>query len=182
MEAYIQIKNEKKLVNFSNNETKSDFLTQNELFQVRFDISNKLTKTVRMRSRADWGFRKDSDNRFAGFVLLQDISYKPKDFPVSGTARFAIFNTDGFAIPFYHYENDLLNNFSIPAYFGKGMRTYLNLRWRVNRGLVLEGRYAYTWKRERTIIDQIIQDILEQVEEVGLNNRSEIKFQAKWTF
>ena len=184
MEAYIQIKNEKKQVNAPNNETKVDYLAQNQLFQIRFDISNKLTKTVRMRSRADWGFRKDSENRYTGYVLLQDISYKPADFPVSGTARFALFNTDGFPIAFYHYENDLLNNFAIPAYFGKGMRTYLNLRWRVRKGLMLEGRYAYTFRRNETVLDLIIQDIIENIQQEGINsnNRSEIKFQAKWTF
>ena len=185
MEAYIQIKNEKKQFNAPDNETKTDYLSENHLFQIRFDISNKLTKTVRMRSRADWGFRDDSQSRLTGYVLLQDVSYKPKNFPVSGTARFAIFNTDGFPIAFYHYESDLLNNFAIPAYYGKGMRTYLNLRWRVRKGLMLEGRYAYTFRREQTIVDLIVQDILEQYENrfgFNLNNRSEVKFQFKWTF
>ncbi len=187
MEAYIQIKNEKKQFNLPNNETKSDFLVENHLFQIRFDISNKLTKTVRMRSRADWGFRNDGNTRHTGYVLLQDVSYKPVDFPVSGTARFAIYKTDGFAIPFYHYENDLLNNFSIPAYFGQGMRTYLNLRWRVRRGLMLEARYAQTFKRSSNIFDLVVEDIINTVNNAqnfgfDTTNRSEVKFQFKWTF
>ena len=152
------------------------------MFQIRFDVRNKLSKTVTLRSRADWGFRDTGEEKSTGFVLLQDVSYKPRGFPVSGTARFAVFNTDGFAIPFYHYENDLLNNFSIPAYFGEGIRTYLNLRWRVRRGLVLEGRYAYTFKRDLSVLDLIIQDIFESIEEVDLNTRTEIKFQLKWSF
>ena len=55
------------------------------------------------------------------------------------------------------------------------MRAYLNLRWRVRKGLMVEGRYAYTFKSEQTLVGYIIDDYFE-------NNRSEIKFQAKWTF
>ncbi len=182
MEAYIQVKNEIKQVNAPSNQTKIDYLVDNQLFQIRFDISNKLTKRVRMRSRADWGFRKDGANTYKGYVLLQDISYKPADFPVSGTARIAIFKTDGFPIAFYHYENDLLNSFSIPAYFGNGMRSYLNLRWRVRKGLVLEGRYAYTFKRDLTALDNFIQNVIEQFDDFDVSTRSDMKFQVKWTF
>lgn len=175
LDAYIQIKNERKQVNVPNNETKVDYLERDNLFQIRFDISNKLSKTVRLRSRADWGFYEDSSGKYTGYVLLQDVSWKPKDYPFSTTARFAIFNTDGFAIPFYHYENDLINNFSIPAYFDKGMRTYINFRFTGIRDLSLEARYAYTFKTETTLLGYILEDFFE-------NNRSELKFQLKYKF
>jgi hypothetical protein len=79
------------------------------------------------------------------------VLYKPRRFPLSFTTRFSLFDTDGFQSRFYSFENNLLYTFSIPAYYNRGTRFYLNLRYKGIRNLTLEGRIAQTfWKNQGT--------------------------------
>ena len=123
------------------------------LFQTRFHVSNQISKSLELRNRIDWGFFEDEvGGRKKGFMVLQDVIFRPIDFPLSFTARYAIYDTDGYQIRFYHYENNLIYTFSIPAYYGKGTRFYLNLRYRPNPSLTLEARYAQTyWANSNSI-------------------------------
>ena len=77
-------------------------------------------------------------------MILQDIICKPIGSPFSFTGRLALFQTDDYDSRIYAYENDLVYNFSIPPYFGQGMRTYLNLRYTGIRNLSIEARIANT--------------------------------------
>lgn len=76
-----------------------------------------------------------------GVLLSQDLIVKPLGFPLSGTARMALFDA---GTRIYAFENDLLGQFSIPSFSGKGMRFYLNLRYKPWRWLTIEGRFAWT--------------------------------------
>jgi len=53
-----------------------------------------------------------------------------------------LFRTDGFNPRIYAYENDMLYSFSIPAYFNKGSRMYLNVEYSLSRSIDLWFRYA----------------------------------------
>jgi hypothetical protein len=42
----------------------------------------------------------------------------------------------------YAYENDVLYYFAIPAYSGRGTRTYLTARYKIRRGIDIWLRYG----------------------------------------
>lgn len=138
--------------NFRNNETVLDFLTQTQLTQARFHISNQVTKTLELRTRFDIGsFDDGAGTESQGMSIYQDILYKPIGSPLSFSTRFALFDTDGYAVRFYSFESNLLYNFSIPAYYNRGSRFYLNVRYRPTRALTLEGRISQTyWANQKT--------------------------------
>ena len=46
----------------------------------------------------------------------------------------------------FAYENDIFSAYSVPSFSGRGTRWYLNLNWRVARGLRMEARYEETHK------------------------------------
>jgi len=176
MEAYIQLRSETKTVNNTSTDDKIDPLTEFQIFRMRFHIANKVSKTIELRSRAYWGFAQRGDApRQKGFAAYQDVIFKPMGFPISLTTRFAIFNTDGYAIRFYAFENNLLYTFSIPAYYNKGTRYYLNLRYRGIRNMTIEMRYARTyWANQETFGSGL--------EEINGQNRSELSAQIKVKF
>ncbi len=64
-------------------------------------------------------------------MIFQDIQYSPRSFPLNLSARIAWFNTESYSSRIYAYENDLLYTFSVPA-FGKGLRNYLNLKYKIS--------------------------------------------------
>ena len=146
LETYIELRDETKEENQFDENSLSNRLVENRRFQFRFHFARQITKGIRLRSRLDVGFfKRGEEARLNGISLYQDILFTPKSFPLHCTARFALFDTDDFAIRFYNYENGLLYAFSIPAYYNRGRRFYLNLRYRGIRNLTLEARYARTF-------------------------------------
>ncbi len=173
---YLEIREERKFINAPENETKFNFIIPTTLLQTRLHISNQLTNALELRSRVDFGyFENEVEGRQKGFLILQDIIFKPIDFPLHFTTRYAIFDTHSYDIRFYHYENNLLYNFSIPPYYNKGTRFYLNLRYRGIRNVVLECRYAQTYWKNRDNFGSG----LEQIEGPA---RSEVAAQIKYQF
>lgn len=151
LDAFVQVRYEAKEVNTPLNTTPTDFISSTELFQTRFQLSKKMNESLELRTALDYGFtRNKASNIFGqGVVFLQDVIYKPKDTDWSFSTRYAIFDTDGYAIRFYYFERALTNIFSIPAYYDQGTRFYLNTQYKGIRNLTLEMRYEQTQWRNR---------------------------------
>ena len=173
---YAEIRNEIKDRNAPDNETKIDFLVPTQLFQARLYLGQKVNKELELRSRLHVGFWDNGvDDIFTGYLLHQDIIYKPVGIPWQMSARLAVFNTDDYGIRFYAYENNLLNSFSIPPYYNKGTRYYLNLRYKGIRNLTLEARIAQTYWSNEDVFGS-------GLEEIQGNTRTEVAAQIKYKF
>ena len=124
------------------------FLAKITRRQLRWNLSYNISKAFTWRSRVDIGDLIIGPVVSKGVVVYQDFIYKPKIslFPFHLSARIALFDTDNYAIRFYSYENNLLNSFSIPPYYGKGLRYYFNARYKGIRNLILEARWAQTYR------------------------------------
>jgi hypothetical protein len=153
MRAFVELRQENKEKNAFNNETPYNFLAPTRLLQLRTYFSNQVSKTLELRTRADWGYWNDRANpQEFGFVVLQDVIFQPIGSPLSFSSRLALFDTDSYNVRFYYYENDLLNTFAIPPYYNRGSRFYLNLRYRPVSALTLEARFAQTfWSNQSSI-------------------------------
>lgn len=173
---YIEVRDEIKDRNVQNFETKTNSVIPNRLFQTRIHLSKKVSKALELRSRIDFGFADNDINSYRkGIVLYQDILYRPIGFPLSFTTRFAIYDTDGFAVRYYSYENGLLNFFSVPPYYNKGTRFYINLRYKGIRNMTIEARYAQTyWQDQETVGSSL--------EETDRPTRTQVSAQIKYKF
>lgn len=176
LEAYLELRNETKQRNATDNETRTNFLVNNQRFQLRLHFAQTISKSLRLRNRVDFGFAQDgTEERQLGFMAYQDILWKSVEYPISITSRLAIFDTDGFDVRFFHFENNLIYNFSIPAYYNRGTRFYINLRYTGIRNLSLEARLARThWSNQESFSSGL--------NEVAGQNRTELKGQMKFTF
>ncbi len=123
-------------------------LLENRRDRFRLHLINKINRAVELRSRVEWTtFQVEKLARTNGFIMYQEMVVKPLGFPVSGTVRYALFDTDNFDTRVFAYENDLFSAISIPGFAGRGSRYYLNLTWRVNKWLRLETRVEQTNQR-----------------------------------
>ncbi len=183
----------------------SNVIYDQQRTNLRLQISNKISKSLELRNRFELSSRSldnpisdeplfsinllDGESitsdvpglRTTGFMLYQDVIYKPIGTPWSFSARYAVFDTDDFGSGIYAYENDLSYTFSVPVYFYRGTRTYLNVRYKGIRNLTLEGRIAQTYLAGRTANIDIL-NFGSGREEIDGRTRTEVKLQVKWRF
>lgn len=120
-------------------------LLENRRDRLRLHATYRVNQVTELRSRIEWTtFQVDGFDRTTGFIAYQEAVVKPLGFPVSGTMRYAIYDTDNFDTRVFAFESDLFSAISIPAFSGRGTRYYLNLQWRVSNWLRLEGRFEQT--------------------------------------
>ncbi len=79
-----------------------------------------------------------------GMLLFQEINYRFRQVPLTLWFRYCLFNTDDWNSRIYTYENDLLYSFSIPALSGEGSRSYIMLKWKINKHSEMRIKYSIT--------------------------------------
>lgn len=120
-------------------------------------------------------YRKGNTPGETGYMVLQDFDYTPKTGPVSGNIRLAWFSTPSYNSRVYVYEDDVLYAGTSAAYYGRGLRYFLNLRYRFRNGLDLWGRYAcYQYRGRKTIGSGL--------DEIRGSRKSDVKFQVRYRF
>ena len=145
-------------------------LRQNLRFHLRYVISDELE----IRSRIEFS-SYNFINRSRGMVIYQDLVYNPKNLPLKTNMRIALFDTDDYDSRIYAYESDMLYQFSVPAYYGRGMRFYWNLNYSFNRKVSIWFRYAQTYFADRQVVSS-------GLNEIAGPRRSEVKMQLRYKF
>ena len=172
--AYFQYRFEEKESNRSENTTAIDYLILKRRQNLRLHLRYRINREFEIRTRAELSFYKDHEfNR--GFMMYQDLVWSPGFAPLKVNMRFAIFDAPDYDTRIYAYENDVLYAFSVPAYYGRGTRFYLNLSYKVNRNVAFWLRYAVTSFSDRNSISSGNDEVLG-------NKRSEIKAQVRVSF
>ena len=144
--------------------------------EFRFFVSYRVFDFLIFKNRIDFvHYRKEFDKLERGYQIYQDILYRPPNFPVEATFRYALFDTDGYNSRIYTYENDVLYAFTIPAYFDKGQRVYLMLKWKALNKLNLWLRFARVVYANRSSIGS-------GADEIEGNHKTEVKVQVRLKF
>lgn len=174
--AYFEVRKKTREENMAENETALDVLIPTYKFQTRFHFSTTVTSWLTLRSRVDFIRAKVTSGAIdKGFMVYQDLVFRQSNNPFSFSTRFAVFNTDSFQSASYNYENDVIYFFSIPAYFNKGSRFYLNLRYKGIRNMTIEGRIAQTYFSNQDSVGT-------GLDEIAGNKRTEIRMQIRYSF
>ncbi len=166
---YLRFKNEEK-----EQKTKSPerYINQVEKIQrLRFHMQYKPISFITFKTRVEGSFYTDGDKE-TGFMFFQDIGFEPEKTNMKAIARIALFSTDSYNSRIYAYENDLAYTFSVPALYGKGIRTYLNLRYKITQNIDLWFKMANTHWSDRSTINS-------GYNEITGNNKTELKLQVR---
>lgn len=95
--------------------------------RVRFNFEHNMGKQISLNSRIEYSYYS-KQNIEKGYLVCQDVLFKPTEKSFEMNGRLAFFCTDGYNSRLYAYENDVLYSSSIPALFGKGLRAYFNFQ------------------------------------------------------
>ena len=175
VEMYTRFRNETKQSNQSDNTTVTNFLVSIPKQNWRTQISYKVNPAVTLRNRIEVLWYNKDVNKETGFLSFFDFVYKPMLKPFSGTIRLQYFETDSYDSRIYAYENDVLYSYSIPAFYDKGFRYYININYDLGKKLSFWLRWAQTIYPDKTSIGS-------GLDEIPGNRRSELKIQARWLF
>lgn len=110
-----------------------------------------------------------------GILLAQSVGYKPASYPFRADFSAAWFHTDDYSSRISMYEKSLLYAFSIPSFYGEGLRFSLQAQYTFRKRLTLEAKYACTWYQDRDVIGSA----LEQIEG---NSKQDLYMQFRWKF
>ncbi len=153
-----------------------DPLVRVEQTNYRVNAAYKVSESVSLRTRIETiDFQRGQLPLKHGFLLYQDVVHRPLRSPVELTARFALFETGSYDARIYAYENDLVGLFTIPAYYGRGVRWYGMARFTPLRRVDVWIRYGAWIFRDQTSISSGLQ-------EINGNMRSDLKAQVRVMF
>nr|WKN37823.1 helix-hairpin-helix domain-containing protein [Tunicatimonas sp. TK19036] len=154
-ELYTQVRHEQKAMN-----VKLDSLTiplPGTKLQLATGLIHYPLASIRLVTRWQhngYSLKGETDR---GWAIAQDITYQQGRWKTD--LRFALFDAEDYDTRLYLYENDLLYTFSIPAYYGRGSRTYWVLRYKLNRHLSFWSKVGRTVYTDRNIISSGLEAI-----------------------
>jgi len=169
---YLRLKTEHKSKNYNGD---FDFTPQTADYSKRsFRIHSNyvLFNSLSFKNRIEILVYEKTNNKEYGYLFYQDINFHPDNLAFSLNLRYAIFSTDGWDSRIYAYENDVLYAFSVPAYYDKGQRFYLNIKYSLSNRFDLWLRIARSAFRDKKHIGSGA-DIIQG------KHKTEVKVQAK---
>ncbi|MDR1864487.1 MAG: hypothetical protein LBR08_02845 [Bacteroidales bacterium] len=140
-------------------------------------FAHRITENISIGNHLEIkNFRKEQ-TAGNGYFLSQDLhavmTVAGQDLQIH--CRYAFFDTDDYNTRIYTYENDMLYAFGIPAFYERGTRVYLLLRYAPGKHLDFRVRFAATHYTDRTSIGS-------GLDEIQGNRRSEMKVQMVCKF
>jgi Helix-hairpin-helix motif len=176
LEIYTRYHGESKALNVNPLQLTTSPVIQQPKKNWRTQVSYKLNPAITIRNRTEivW-FDKNGPRAEEGFLTYFDFLYKPMLKTFSGGIRLQYFETDGYNSRLYAYENDVLYSFSIPVYYDKGLRYYVNINYDINKKITFWIKWGQTLYKGKTLIGS-------GLDEINGSAKSEIKLQAQYKF
>lgn len=122
---------------------------------VSFDYSPH--QMLRFKSRAQRSSYSINENTTLGFALMQDMILDVGK--LKFTLRYALFETEDYDNRQYAYENDVWLAYSLPAYYGSGVRKMVMIEYKINKHVSFWIRYAHIRYRNQPFIGTSIDRI-----------------------
>lgn len=173
---YFRFRTKEKMINSDDPWNRIDFVVPYKKDSYRFHINYQISPSFNLKNRAEFiVYKHEEEPQSTGFIIYQDVQYRPLESPLQLTFRYAIFDADTYDSRVYTYENDVLYAFSIPAFYEKGTRIYLLAKWSVSQSIDIWARIGQTWYSNRN-------EIGTGLEMIEGNHRTDAKIQMRIKF
>ncbi len=172
MQAFVQFREEVKHRNASiegNNYELVLTRKRNLWFNFRSQANEKITLTTRVQ----YNVFHEGLQKTAGLVMAQDVSIRMGQFKV--TVRHALVDAGDFDNRQYLYEHDAWMAFSMPVYYGVGVRNYALIEWKASRALRFWLRFSRQTFSDRETIGS-------GADAIEGNRKNDFKIQVMWRF
>ncbi|WP_457289266.1 helix-hairpin-helix domain-containing protein [Pedobacter sp. UYP24] len=143
---------------------------------LRLGCDWKLSSTISWQQRMELaGYKKGNAPYETGKLIYSDMNFKRMGSPISGNLRLAWYSSPSYNSRIYAYEDDVLYASTSGLYFNTGVRTYVNVRYQLNRSMNIWARYAaYIYKDQQVIGSGL--------DEINGNIKSDVRFQLRYQF
>lgn len=143
---------------------------------LRLHYTFSVNKQFKIRGRFEAILLDHPEKDFRwGYLVYQDIIYRLPRFPLAFSARVALFDTPDYDTRLFAYENDVLYSFSVPAYYYRGVRTYLMIQIEPIKNLTCWLRFGQFYYMNRSSVGSAL-------EETEGNTKTEFKVQIRYRF
>ena len=103
----------------------------NKKYNYMLDLFSEAQDQIKFRTRLQGTSLLANNHATHGFLLSEDLILDLKNITLS--TRAALFDTFGFETRQFIYERDVLYSFSLPAFQGRGLRTYFLFKMKVSK-------------------------------------------------
>lgn len=148
----------------------TDFGTKRNLL---LNADYSVGRTLQFKTRAQFSEYHLGTATTQGMTVLQDIVVDFGKLKLS--ARHALFDTDDFDNRQYVSEKDVWLAYSLPAYYGTGVRQYAMVQYDVNKNFSVWLRYARTQVKNADSLGS-------GLDEIKGSTRNDIKIQVRVRF
>ncbi len=153
--------------------TKFYTLLRYSKYYANIDVRVKISENSHLRL-GSWHSLSDSDNQTTfGFLVYQELKWKIKKLSITG--RISLVDVPTFDNRFYVYEPDVLYAFSIPVYYGKAIRYFFLVSYKISKSISIWIKGARTTFHDRTIIGS-------NLETINSRSKTSISSQVVWKF
>lgn len=116
---------------------------------LRYQFGFRRNRQLEWHTRFDWAHYAKAGVSENGYMISQDFVYTSRRGKMKMQLRWAYFDTDSYNSRIYSYEHNVLYGYSFPAYYDRGIRTYINLNWKAASRLTLYFKSGFTCYPDR---------------------------------
>ena len=174
IEMILRAKYETKQKNSSEEANMKEIINYNTS-KYRYQLNITPNAEWKLKSRIEVSRYHRPDSASWGFLVCEDIQYKPAKLPLTFTARIALFDTEDYNSRIYAYEQDVLYAFTVPMFYGRGTRLALVIKYDVTDNIDLWFRIANTYYADKNVLGL-------GLDEIQGPNRTEVKLQFRLKF
>ena len=143
--------------------------------KLRLQTDYSIASSLLLRSSGDVILYKEKRQVNKGFMLAQSITYKPTSTPFQMNFYVAGFYTDNYNTRIYSFEKNVLYAFSMPSFYGRGLRVATSFRLDVWKKLCISAKLAHTYYADRNTIGT-------DLEEIEGSHKTDLYALFRWKF
>jgi DNA uptake protein ComE-like DNA-binding protein len=181
-EIYIRYSSETNMINRSGSDSVNTIIDKIARKNLRVQTVITLNRESSIHNRVEllWYGNRGNAGSGQGFLTYTELLYKPSHTQWLGNVRLQYFEADNFNARLYAYEGGMPYNFSIPFYYDKGFRYYINLNWDASKFIRKKLKRKFSldcWAHWAQSIYPGKNSIGSGLDEIKGNHRSELQFQ-----
>ena len=142
---------------------------------IRLNMVYPLNEWIRMKNRVELNYVNNNSWQ-RGFLFYHDVVIKLPKRGLSLTARYALFDVNGYDARVYALETDLPYAYSFPSFQGKGSRMYAIINYDVSRNLEFWLRIGQTFRQGVVPFSE------SDLEAINGPTRTDLKVQMRYKF
>lgn len=154
------------------NADKTDLINQTQ-HRGKLAINYTHNDKLNLLTQADMTYVEYKDKSL-GWMVSQNINYNHKKW-LNLNGKFSYFKTDGYDSRIYTYERGLLYDFSLPMFYGEGIRYALLVKANINENVMITAKVGTTNYFDRVSIGSSSQRI-------DKSAITDLGMQLKWKF